>query len=440
MLGVSLAHSKPLLQGVFPRWSRPRWKAVACGSFVIALSSAVLWGQISAHCASVLDPTDLVSRMVTRSAHAFPALMSRPPLLHDQPQPAHHRKQFAPPVSRLESLGLYAQQHPVHHEELHLYPASLSRRDLLLDAAGAIFLSLGIASTPANAASALSDMSVGLGTCCLDDEAATRTMVRTGLRLGYRFIDTASHYGTLDAIVGAVADEVQRGTLQADEVQIGTKIWIDDMVQGYGRVREVLEQEVAVLRQSGIPAFEQVLLHFPGSLDTVADPKKNQKIRAAAWQALEQALDDGLTRSIGVSNFEPRHLKPLLKQCKVRPSMSQIEVHPYFQNKALAEYCRNEGIALQSISPLAHGDLPALLSDPTLQSVASAHAATPSQVILHWLLQKGVRPIAFSTNEKHLKENLDSTSITLTSEEMTALDFLDKGTRSRVGFDPNQIA
>lgn len=270
-------------------------------------------------------------------------------------------------------------------------------------------------------------LTVGLGTCCLEGEASVK-QVAAGLAAGYRLIDTASHYGN----EGAVARGIERAGLARSDVKIVTKVWFDDMGEAAaGAIRDSL----ARLETDYV---DLLLIHFPGTNDMVQSPATNKRLREQTWRALEEAHGKGVARAIGVANFTRRHLKELLGYCRVAPSVNQLEVHPYFQQTELLEFCRGKGVQPMAFSPLAHGELK-MLEDKVLRTIAEAHGRTTAQVTLRWLLQLGIPPVIFSASTQRLKENLGVTGFSLTDAEMNRISLLDR-VNGRVGFDSNIIA
>lgn len=273
-------------------------------------------------------------------------------------------------------------------------------------------------------------LDVGLGTCCLKG-AESEQQVAAGLRAGYRLLDTASHYEN----EAEVAKGIKASGLARSDVMIVAKIWFDDMGEAAaGAIRDSLER-------LGTDHVDLLLMHFPGSIDAVQSPATNRQRRLQTWRAMEAALDSGAARAIGVANFCRRHLKELLGYCRVPPAVCQLEIHPYFQQLELVDYCLSKGVQPMAFSPLAHGEL-GLLENKVLCKIAAAHGKTPAQVTLRWLLQRGIPPVMFSSSPLRLKENRDCNSFSLTEEEMAQISFLDgRGSRGgRVGFDPNLIA
>lgn len=229
--------------------------------------------------------------------------------------------------------------------------------------------------------------------------------VLSALRLGYRHIDTAQIYGNEADVGRAVADSGVR----REEVFITTKVWTSNW--GYDKAWASIKQSLSEL---GTTYADMVLLHAPGDADTRAD----------TWRALEDAVKQGLVRSIGVSNFGVPHLQKLQQTATIKPAVNQVELHPWLQWRDEVEYCRKEGIVLEAYSPLAKAQK---LQDPTVGGIAQRLGATPAQVLIRWSMQKGFVPLPKSNSPERQKSNLDVYRFELSAEDMAALDGLEEG-------------
>lgn len=287
-------------------------------------------------------------------------------------------------------------------------------------------MTLGTLALPRPAAAVIPTL--GLGTCCLKGEASEEQVYR-GLKIGYRFIDTASHYENESSVAAAV----RRSGLPREQLFLVTKIWFDDMGE---RTSEALQESLKRLETDYV---DLLLIHFPGTNDAIQSPGRNRLQREETWRQLEAAKANGQARSIGVANFTRRHLKEILSSCKESPEVIQTEVHPYFQQPELLEFCRQKNLQVHAFSPLAHGEL-GLLEDRLLTEIALKHQRSVPQVVLRWLLQQGITPIAFTQSPKNMQENWATVQEDwqLSERELDRISLLDRG--ARVGFDPNLIA
>lgn len=254
----------------------------------------------------------------------------------------------------------------------------------------------------------------------------TRDAVRAALDAGYRHIDTAAAYGNETQ----VGEAVHASGLNRSEVFIETKIWISDY--GYDETLHGFEKSAAKL---GVEQIDLLILHqaLPGEFERTI----------GAYKALEQLLADGKVRAIGVSNFMVEHLERLFEATTIIPAVNQIEVHPFFQQRAVQDFDRQHGILTQAWSPIGgithyrDGQHTSALQDPTIGAIAEAHGKSPAQVMLRWGLQQGRSVIPKSTKAERIGQNIDVFDFTLTDEQIAALDGLDTGVRG--GPEPEAI-
>jgi diketogulonate reductase-like aldo/keto reductase len=241
----------------------------------------------------------------------------------------------------------------------------------------------------------------------------TQRAVEEALRVGYRHIDTAAVYRN-EVGVGAaiVASGVPR-----EEIFLTTKLW--NSHQG-GEV-----PFSAIGKSVGRLGFEQVDLYL------IHWPMPAEDLFVESWQALERIREEGKTRSIGVSNFRVEDLERLEREADLKPTVNQIELHPYLQQEELRAYHAEHGIATEAWSPLARGDA---IDDPELGKLAAKHARTTAQVMLRWHLQLGNVVIPRSITPSRIAENFDIFDFELDDEDMAAIAGLERG--ERVGPDP----
>jgi diketogulonate reductase-like aldo/keto reductase len=255
--------------------------------------------------------------------------------------------------------------------------------------------------------------------------AETSAAVETALRDGYRLIDTAAAYFN----EREVGEGIRRSGVPRDEVFIETKVWISDY--GYGETLQAFEKST---RKLGVDQLDLLLLHQP--LSSAFDRT------IGAYRALETLLADGKVRAIGVSNFMPERLEQLLRETTVVPAVNQIELHPYFQQKALQRLHHQHEIATQAWSPIGGitSYVPgrrSALEDPTLGEIAKQHGKSTAQVMLRWHLQEGRSAIPKSVKPVRIAENFDVFDFELTPDEIARIDALDTGVRG--GPDPDTV-
>jgi len=255
--------------------------------------------------------------------------------------------------------------------------------------------------------------------------AETVGAVEAALRTGYRLIDTAAAY----ANEREVGEGIRRSGVARDEVFIETKVWISDY--GYDTTLHAFDKSA---RKLGVEQLDLLILHQP--IPSVFDRTLE------AYRALETLLADGKVRAIGVSNFMPEHLARLLAVAKVVPALNQIEVHPYFQQRALQRVHEQHGIATQAWSPIGgitsyRGMEKRSFDDPTLLEIARQYGKSAAQVMLRWHLQEGRSAIPKSVKADRIAENFDVFDFELTREQIAAIDALETGVRG--GPEPDSI-
>lgn len=285
---------------------------------------------------------------------------------------------------------------------------------------------------------------IGLGTW-KSDPGAVYDAVLEALRVGYRHIDCAPIYGNEAEVGDALAEAFEKNVVSRDEVWITSKLWND--AHAPADVRPAIEETLADLQ---LDTLDLYLMHWPVALRPgVGFPESPSDILSpedlplsTTWEAMEKLLDDGLTRHIGVSNFNIPKLQSLSDTADVKPEMNQIELHPYLQQSDMLAYADEEDILVTAYSPLGSldrpdrmkaDDEPILLEDPTIQDIAHRHGATPAQVLLAWAFQRGTAAIPKSTTSQHIRENLDAVNLTLTEEDLENISDLDRGRRYVAG-------
>lgn len=247
------------------------------------------------------------------------------------------------------------------------------------------------------------------------EEAATH--VATALEAGYRHVDTAAAYGNEAGVGKAIAES----GLSRDELFVTTKLWNAD--HGYDATLTALD---ASLERLGLDHVDLYLIHWPlPSVGKYVD----------TWKAFERAQADGKVSSIGVSNFQPQHLRRVADEADVVPAINQVELHPDFQQNALRETHRELGVATEAWSPLGQGK--GLLENPVLARVADKHGKTAAQVTLRWHLQLGNVVIPKSVTASRIRQNIDSFDFELDAEDMAAIDGLEAG--NRIGPNPDSM-
>jgi 2,5-diketo-D-gluconate reductase A len=254
---------------------------------------------------------------------------------------------------------------------------------------------------------------LGFGVFQVPPEETVEVTLRA-LETGYRHIDTAKAYNN-EAEVGQA---VRAAGLAREDVYVTTKCFNDD--HGFDQAKRALHASLERLEMSHVDLY---LIHWPV-------PSKDKYVET--WKALVELQQEGLTRSIGVSNFQQPHLERIIAETGVTPVVNQVELHPYLQQPGLRREHADLNVVTEAWSPLAQG---AVLDDPALVEIAERHGVTAGQVVLRWHLQLGNVVFPKSVTPARIEENFDVFGFTLTDDEMTAIEALDRG--ERTGPDPD---
>ncbi len=269
--------------------------------------------------------------------------------------------------------------------------------------------------------------------------------VKAAVKEGYRHIDCAFLYGNEAEIGRALQDLFAEGTVTREQMWITSKLWNDS--HGEGHLQPAIEKTLSDLKLDWLDLY---LIHWPVSLKAgTALPDSGEDILAPGempmtevWGRMENLVDKGLTRHIGVSNFSAKKVGDIVKTARIKPEMNQVEMHPYLQQQALVNFCRENGVHVTAYSPLGsmdrpdflkQEDEPILLEDPVIREIAQAHDAGPAQVLLAWAVQRGTSVIPKSVNPRRLAENLAAGQLTLSDAEMQSIAGLDRHRRYIVG-------
>jgi 2,5-diketo-D-gluconate reductase A len=254
---------------------------------------------------------------------------------------------------------------------------------------------------------------LGLGVWQIPD-AEVGEVVRTALQSGYRAIDTAAVYGN-ERGVGA---GIEAAAVPREQLFITTKLW--NSRQGYDETLAAFGRSLERLRLDYVDLY---LIHWP--LPTIDK-------YVATWKACIRLREEGRARSIGVSNFQPAHIRRLIDETGVAPALNQVELHPLFQQRELRAFDRAERIATQSWSPQAQGRL---FDNAVLRSIADKHGKSLPQIVLRWHIQSDLVVIPKSVTRARILENTDIFDFMLDADEMRRIDALDAG--MRIGPDPD---
>ena len=248
-----------------------------------------------------------------------------------------------------------------------------------------------------------------------DDEAAA--VVSTALETGYRSIDTAALYDNEEGTGRAIAGS----GIPREEIFLTTKLWNTE--QGYDSTLRAFDESLAKL---GTDYVDLYLIHWPlPARDLYVD----------TWRAFEKIHEEGRAKAIGVSNFQPAHLRRLFDESGIVPAVNQIELHPRLQQEELRSFDAEHRVATEAWSPLGRGN--GVLDDPAVLKTAEKYGKTPAQVVLRWHIQLGNVVIPKSSTPSCIAENFDVFGFELDDDDMTAIAALETG--ERVGPDPDTL-
>ena len=246
----------------------------------------------------------------------------------------------------------------------------------------------------------------GLGVWAAQSGKETYDAVLSALKSGYRHIDTAEMYANEKDVGNAVNDF----GINRAEIFVTTKLW--DSGLGYDHALKAFDDS---LKKMNLEYVDLYLIHWP---------EKGSQLKI--WRALERIKNEGRSRSIGVSNFAPRHLKELLVEGSEHPVVNQIELSPYLQQKTIYSFCREENVHLTGYCPLARGER---FADPKLCQLAKETNKSAAQVMIRWALQRGHTVIPKSVSPVRIKENANVFDFNLNNEQMKILNGLEEGLR-----------
>jgi 2,5-diketo-D-gluconate reductase A len=259
---------------------------------------------------------------------------------------------------------------------------------------------------------------LGFGVFQVTDPIECERAVLDALDAGYRLIDTAASYMNEEAVGKAIrASGVAR-----DDIFVTTKLWVQDA--SYEKTKQAFDRS---LHRLGLDSLDLYLIHQPyGDV-------------FGAWRAMEELRREGRVRAIGVANFASDRLMDLIVNSGVTPSVDQIETHPFHPQVETQKFLQENGVQIESWGPFAEGRND-IFSNETLRAVARPHGKTVAQVILRWLIQRGIIAIPKSVRRERIVENFDVFDFVLTPEEMAAITEL--GTNVSSFFDhrdPNVV-
>ena len=279
----------------------------------------------------------------------------------------------------------------------------------------------------------------GLGTW-LSKKDEVYNAVLEAIRIGYRHIDCAYIYGNEKEIGRALRFAFESGMVTREELFITSKLW-----NSYHKPNEV---EIAIrtsLIDLQLEYLDLYLMHWPIAFKTGRDQARDASDLLSleempvevTWHAMERTQQMGLTKHLGVSNFNIPKLQRLMQHANIQPEVNQIELHPYFQQPELVQFCQANWMIVTAYSPLGSRHLingeDSITNNGTVLKIAEKHACLPTQVLLAWGMMRGTAVIPKSVNPARIAENFESTSVVLDELDMEALAKIDRNSRLAKG-------
>ncbi len=255
---------------------------------------------------------------------------------------------------------------------------------------------------------------LGLGVWQVEPEITAR-VVKDGISTGFRLIDTAEGYNNEQGVGQAIKESgVPR-----------EQLFITSKLRNGGHARDqALQSFDKTMEALGLETLDMFLIHWPV-------PSQGKYVEA--WKTLVELKGQGRIRSIGVSNFNPDHLERIIAETGEKPVVDQIELHPYFQQRDKRDFLTQNGIQIESYSPLGSGEV---LKDKSIAAIAKKHGKSVAQTIIRWHLQQGLIVIPKSTHADRMADNFDVFDFELDQDDIRQIDSLDKGEAGRTGSNP----
>jgi alcohol dehydrogenase (NADP+) len=252
---------------------------------------------------------------------------------------------------------------------------------------------------------------LGFGTL-IPDPAVTRTATRAALDAGFRHFDCAERYRNEREVGEALEQGLAANGIAREDIFVTTKLWNSNH-----RPERVEPAFAASLDRLGIEYLNLYLIHTPYAFQSGDEQDPRDEIGNViydkgvtlldTWRAMENLVDHGKCRAIGLSDVGLNELLPIYESARIKPAVVQVESHPYLPETELLEFCKAKGIVLLAFAPLGHGMKPGPLEDPVITAIAARVGKTPAQVLLAWAVQRGTALLTTSKNAARARENFD---------------------------------
>jgi len=274
---------------------------------------------------------------------------------------------------------------------------------------------------------------IGLGTW-KSDPAEVGNAIKYAIDVGYRHIDCAFIYGNESTIGKAIKDKISNGDVKREDLFITSKLW--NAFHDPKFVKAAIEKSLKSLQLDYLDLY---LIHWPVAYKEIEGDlhPKNDKDElwfsdvdyVDTWKAMEELVDAGLVKSIGISNFNSKQIQRVIDVARIQPVMNQIECHPYLTQKKLIEFCRTRNIHVTAYSPLGSADRPGvkpgdkqIMDEPGLVDIAKQYNRTVAQILIRYQIQNGNIVIPKSVTMSHIASNFDVFNFELTKEDVATID------------------
>lgn len=284
----------------------------------------------------------------------------------------------------------------------------------------------------------------GLGTW-KSGEGEVYNAVKTAIKAGYRHIDCASAYGNEKEVGKALSEIFKEGLVAREDVWVTSKVWCNmhakkDVILALKQILSDLQLEYLDLYLIHWPIAQKKEIPFVSKVEDFIPLEELPN--ELTWEGMEEAVELGLAKHIGVSNFGIKALQQLISNSKIKPEMNQVESHPYFQQNEMLSFCKTNNIHFTAYAPLGSGDRaakfkaedePKILQDPVIVDIAKSKDATPGQVLISWALHRSSSVIPKSVNPGRISQNFEAQLLEFSRDDMERIEALDKNYRFLTG-------
>ena len=260
----------------------------------------------------------------------------------------------------------------------------------------------------------------GFGTFLTPDGSTCVEAVKSAIAAGYTHIDTAAIYKNEKS----VGEGIKESGIKRDGLFVTSKVWNTE--RGYDKTLKAFDK---TLNDLGLDYLDLYLIHWPAN--NLQFGLGADSLNMETWKAMERLHEEGLIRSIGLSNFMQHHMETIMRRANICPMVDQIEYHPGFTQKESVEFCQKNNILVEAWSPLGRGNV---LDNPVLKSIAANHGKSVAQVVIRWVMQTGVLPLVKSVTPSRIKENIEVFDFELSQQEMLEIASMKS---DRIGADPD---